>query len=415
MGRNIREAGEEKQEEMMSMTHKSPAHMRPAVDAAPRIDVVQSDKEALTGGGFTALWESAAQQILAVTYWFDPAPHPGPDPVTVRFSGRRVDVKGRLSPGDRFVQDETIEQVIPGSGPISLTARVRNINAGEWAVTAHMLESATTARGPKEQGKTTAEAEPLRSIARLWRRWAPPVGSVEPVKTCLTPLAHVPGILPGIWGAMVALGMALALVLQALVISADHLALGPWWAVTLVGIMVGIVGAKVWYIVLKRREHSINGWCIQGFIASAPVTAVIMLAALHISIGVFLDVTAPGLLVAMAVGRVGCFLAGCCGGPPTASRWGVWSSDQHVGARRIPSQLLELALALSLGLGALAVVLGHGPAGGAIFVAGLAAYTLVRQGLLRLRAEARKTRLGGLLTAVLAALVLVAAIVWLVR
>src|SRR6266576_5793584 len=98
---------------MMSMTRRSPAYMRPAVDAAPRIDVVQSDKEALTGGGFTALWESAAQQILAVTYWFDPSPHAGPYPVTVRFSGRRVDMKGRLSPGDRFIQDESIENVAP--------------------------------------------------------------------------------------------------------------------------------------------------------------------------------------------------------------------------------------------------------------------------------------------------------------
>ena len=119
------------------MTRRSPAYMRPAVDAAPRIDVVQSDKEALTGGGFTALWESAAQQILAVTCWFDPSPHAEPYPVTVRFSGRRVDMIGRLQPGDRFVQDETIEEVIPGSGPISLTARVRSINPGEWVVTAH--------------------------------------------------------------------------------------------------------------------------------------------------------------------------------------------------------------------------------------------------------------------------------------
>jgi hypothetical protein len=76
---------------------------------------------------------------------------------------------------------------------------------------------------------------------------------------------------------------------------------------------------------------------------------------------------------------------------------------------------MELVLALSLGLGALVSVLSHGPAGGAIVVAALAAYTLVRQGILHVRAEARKTRLGGLLTAVLAALALIAAVVLLVR
>ena len=145
------------------------------------------------------------------------------------------------------------------------------------------------------------------------------------------------------------------------------------------------------------------------------MTAVIVLALLNVPVGVFLDVTAPGLLVAMAVGRVGCFFAGCCGGPPTASRWGVWSSDQRVGARRIPTQLLESVLAGILGLLVLVAVLGHGPAGGTFFVVGLAAYTLGRQGILRLRAEARQTRLGGLATSALAALVLIAAVVLLAR
>jgi hypothetical protein len=66
------------------------------VDATPRFDDVQSDTTALTDAGFTALLESATQEILALTYWFDPVPHPEPYPVTFRFSGRRVDVKGRL-------------------------------------------------------------------------------------------------------------------------------------------------------------------------------------------------------------------------------------------------------------------------------------------------------------------------------
>src|SRR6266446_5192842 len=257
---------------MMSMTRRTrraPARTRPAVDAAPRIDAVQSDTPTGTLGGFTALLESATQEILAVTYWFDPAPHLGAYPVTVRFSGRRVDVKGRLSSGDRFVQDETIEHVVPGSGPISLTARVRGINAGSWVVTTQVLGSTHPARRSREQGNTTSEAVPLRPAARLWRKWAPSAGSDKPVSTCLSPLARVPGILPGIWGAMVALGMVIALALQAVVISADHLALGPWLTVTLIAIAVGIVGAKVWFIVLKRRERLINGWCIQGFIASA--------------------------------------------------------------------------------------------------------------------------------------------------
>jgi phosphatidylglycerol---prolipoprotein diacylglyceryl transferase len=320
-----------------------------------------------------------------------------------------------MQAGDRFVQDEAIEEVIPGSGPISLTARVRSINPGSWIVTAHQLQSAHPAHGPRKQGNATLAAVPLRPAARLWRRWAPSVESTEPVKTCLAPFARVPGILPGIWAAMVTLGIAVALVLQSLLISKDHLAVGPWWVVSLVAIVVGVIGAKVWFIVLHWREHRLEGWCIQGFIVAAPLTAVIVLALLNVPVGVFLDVTAPGLLVAMAMGRVGCFFAGCCGGPPTASRWGVWSSDQRIGARRIPTQLMESLLALSLGLGALVAVLGHGPANGTFFVAALAIYTLGRQSLLHLRAEPRKTRWGGLVTTVLAVLVLVADLVLLAQ
>src|SRR6266700_6524105 len=125
--------------------------MHPTVDAAPRIDLVQADKEARTLGGFTTLLESVAQEILAVTYWFDPAPHPGAYPVTVRFSGRRVDLRGRLQPGDRFVHDETIEEVVPGGGPISLTTRVRGINPGSWVVTGRVEGSARPTRGLREQ------------------------------------------------------------------------------------------------------------------------------------------------------------------------------------------------------------------------------------------------------------------------
>ena len=76
--------------------------------------------------------------------------------------------------------------------------------------------------------------------------------------------------------------------------------------------------------------------------------------------------------------------------------------------------MLESALAGILGLGVLVAVVGRGPAGGAFFVGGLAAYVLVRQGILHVRAEPRKTRLGGPVTAALAALVLMAAVVLLV-
>src|SRR5260370_923970 len=218
---------------------------------------------------------------------------------------------------------------------------------------------------------------------RRRRYWRGRTGSIPPPipGLVLSPFARVPGILPGIWGALVMLGIAVTFALQSLVIASDHLAAGPWWVVSLVTIVVGIVGAKVWFIVLHRRAHRMEGWCIQGFIVGATLAAAILLVVLDMPNSVLLDMTAPGLLVAIAVGRVGCFFAGCCGGTPTASRWGVWSSDQRVGARRIPTQLLESVPALSLGLGVLVPVLGPGPGGRALFLGRLAAYPLGGTGL----------------------------------
>jgi phosphatidylglycerol:prolipoprotein diacylglycerol transferase len=378
-----------------------------ALETAPRSPAIQSPSPAPASGGFTALLESAAKEILAVTYWFEPAQHPEPYPVTVRFTGRRANVEGKLQASDQFIQDETIERVVPGSGPISLTTKVHNVTPGEWIVTARVLETPRHAPGPREPGKEIAAGRTRWSMARLWKRWAPITGEHDHVKTCLPPFAKAPGVIPGVWGVLATLGMAVALALQFLVIALAHLKLDLAWLITLVAIGVGIVGAKIWFIVLHRRVHRVEGWCIQGFITGAVLAATLMLILLRVPAGVFLDATAPGLMVAMAVGRVGCFLAGCCGGPPTAARWGIWSSDQRVGARRVPTQLLESLLALILGLAALVAILVHGPAGGAFFVTALVAYTLGRQVIVRLRAEASTKWLEVAVTVALAVLVLV--------
>jgi phosphatidylglycerol---prolipoprotein diacylglyceryl transferase len=397
------------------MSHKSLTRPHTAAEAVPHDERLQPKAKTHPSDEYTTLMEKATQEILAVTYWFDPTPNGHPSPVTVRFSGHRVDVKEQLSAGNRFTQDERIEAVVPGSGPIAVTARVCDINAGAWIVTASVLRSTHSPRVQQQRERAALVIGPRGPIVRFWRTWAPSVESREAVHTCLTPLAHVPGIVPGIWGAMVLLGMVLALAIQHFMISTAHLVVGPWWTVTLVALVIGAFVAKTWYIISYRREHLINGWCIQGFITGAILAAVLLLAVFQIPVGVFLDMTAPGLLLAMAVGRVGCFFAGCCGGPPTASRWGVWSSDQRIGVRRVPTQLMELGLALSLGLAVLVAILHRGPASGAFFVAGLSAYTLLRQGVLHLRAEPHRATWWSVVTVALMALALVAAVVVLTR
>ncbi len=193
-----------------------------------------------TGGGLSALMESAAQEILAATYWFDPAPRDEPYPVTVRFSGRRLNVEGRAQARDRFVQDETIDAVIPGSGPISVTARVRDINPGEWDVTAQVLEPPRRGSRRREVETAPVSAGSPDRLAGRWRRRVPTIEPGIPLRTCPTPFARVPGVLPGIWGVLVGLGIIVALITQAVIISRDHLAVGPAFLVSLAAIVAGL-------------------------------------------------------------------------------------------------------------------------------------------------------------------------------
>jgi phosphatidylglycerol:prolipoprotein diacylglycerol transferase len=344
-----------------------------------------------------------------VTFCFDPAPNPNPDTASIRLSGQRVGVIGPLQRGDRFEQVEKVEGIVAGSGLVSVTARVFGINPGEWMVTAKMLNPELAERGRRGQAMTKPTAEPVSQAAWSWRKWRLSRGAATPVRTTWLPLIRVPGVIPGFWAAMAVLGFVVALAMQALVISRAHLELDNALAFSLFAIALGIVGAKLWFVVLRWPERRVEGWCIQGLLVGVVVAAAIGFAAFRIPIGTWLDASTPGLFFGMAIGRVGCFFGGCCAGRPTTARWGLWSVlDQRIGIRRIPTQLMESLLALGVGLTALVVVSEHGSFDGAIFIAGVAAYTLFRQGILRLRGGPPKSSFIAQLTAVAATFALVA-------
>lgn len=228
---------------------------------------------------------------------------------------------------------------------------------------------------------------------------------------------QAPGVLLGSWAALVGLGAAVALSLQAIL--ATHLGLPVIgiMLVSLVASLIGLIGAKVYYLAVyqaeRRRALIGGGMCIQGFVLGAAAALIIGAWLIGVGIGPLLDITAPALMFGMMIGRFGCFFSGCCVGRPTASRWGLWSSDRRLGMRRIPTQLLESALAAAIGATALVVLVTAGlrEPGGTIFIGALAAYVLGRQLLLPLRAESRKTRYGHAITLATAATVLLADLV----
>lgn len=335
-------------------------------------------------------------QALGLTYWFDAAPEGDPYPVTIGFVGRRAGVEGEPGPHDAFSVLETIAEVLPGSGRVALTKRIHGLTPGEWQVWA------TAAGAPASpRGRAFTEAP-----ARL------PVGSAAgPTGFAPVIRARAPGATPGAWPALVSLGAVVALAVQGLLGAHLGLAGGSILAISLVAILVGVMGAKAYYLAQHRGELAVQPWsvgmCIQGFVLGAIGTLALGALLAGVPVGRLLDATAPGLLWGMAIGRLGCFFGGCCAGRPSASRWAPWSSDQRLGTRRIPTQLMESALAATLGAAALGAAWSMRPEpAGVVFVAAIAAYTLGRQLLFPLRDLPRKTVGGRHLVMLVAALAL---------
>lgn len=326
---------------------------------------------------------------LAVTYWGVGGADAEPShDVAIRFTGSRVEVEGHAST-EKVGFDRTlvVKSRPAAGGRFAATTRIQGIASGEWEVSAHRIDDG--AEGTERRHQST----------------------VLTARTAL--LSHGPAVRVWSWPALVAAGAVVALILQGLLLSRTATNVAAAVSISVLSCVLGYVGAKVWYSVLHRRPVRAfirAGACIQGFLLVALGTLTIGGALGGMDVGAVLDATTPGLFLGMAIGRPGCFLAGCCSGRPTRSRWGLFSSDRTLATRRIPVQLYEAAAALLIAGVALAVVLQVDlPVGGLVFLGSIAAYTLVRQGLFLFRVDAH-TRRGRLTVSLICCAVLVGVI-----
>ncbi len=363
-------------------------------------------------------------EALAVTHWFDSGKDGEPYSALVRFSGRRIGRDGKPHSRDSFRHEETIDKVVPGSGPVSVTGWVYGLKPGAWTVTADLIREQARAGAHQAIARLSERrAMPLPPAAWSWRRWRLAAAPSAPLKTRWAPLvrfARIPAVIPGSWTALVGLGVLVGFAVQATILGRQNVAVGQSLLVDVVALLTGLTGAKLWYVLQHPgrgwRESVSEGWAVDGFFVVASITATATLLAFDLPIGLFFDASAPALFFGVAIGRLGCFFTGCCAGRCTTSRWGVWSSDRRIGARRFPTQLLESGAALLIAVMSMMLV-GGGMAGsgGGVFVGSVAAYTLVRQMLLGLRAERHKSALGASLTSAAAVVVLLADAVFLLK
>jgi phosphatidylglycerol:prolipoprotein diacylglycerol transferase len=134
------------------------------------------------------------------------------------------------------------------------------------------------------------------------------------------------------------------------------------------GLAGGALGAKIPIVILYWREMVgrqgawdvlISGRSIVGGLLGGAVAVLLVKRALHIRERKG-DLFAPAIALGMAIGRIGCFLRGCCYGTPTTLPWGVDFGD---GIARHPTQLYEALFMLGTFAGLMAIKDRAGPPG----------------------------------------------------
>ncbi|MGI8720909.1 MAG: hypothetical protein ACR2JG_01640 [Geodermatophilaceae bacterium] len=209
--------------------------------------------------------DEVAPQALGLTYWFDAAPRGNPYPVTIRFSGQRLQVQGKPGERDNFSVLGTVDPVIPGSGRIALTTRVADITPGEWQVTAAPV---TQPRAPAGVGRRA----PSRRLRTL------PSGS-STGRTAFAPVVRVraPGVRLGAWPTLVSLGTVVAVAVQALLAAREQLPVSSLLLISATACLLGLAGAKVYYLLTHRGQKTVvvtAGMSIQGFVVVAIGTTI---------------------------------------------------------------------------------------------------------------------------------------------
>ena len=114
-------------------------------------------------------------------------------------------------------------------------------------------------------------------------------------------------------------------------------------------VLWGILGARLFFIFLDWdyfRQFPLEmpmlqkgGLAWQGSLIAGIMAGILFIRKKKLPLFLVLDVVAPFIALGHAIGRIGCFLNGCCYGRPSA--WGIYFPVWH--ERLLPTQLYMVA------------------------------------------------------------------------
>ena len=156
------------------------------------------------------------------------------------------------------------------------------------------------------------------------------------------------------YGLMIGLGVLGALILgdyraKKQGLDSDHIYGMTFWAVVL-----GFLAAKILFIITQWKSFVDNplsylsgaGFVVYGGIIGGALTIYGFCRIKKIDLLSYLDLMIPSVALAQALGRIGCFLAGCCYGRETDSCIGVVFTQSDFapnGVKLLPTQLIMSA------------------------------------------------------------------------
>ena len=164
------------------------------------------------------------------------------------------------------------------------------------------------------------------------------------------------------------------------------------FAAAVVGIPSGIIFSRLLHVIDRWDLYSQNpgqivgfdGLTIYGAILGAALGIWIYSKLSHFQFGLLADVAAPGVILAQAIGRVGCILNGCCYGLTTSLPWGItYTHPDSLCPPRVvvhPTQFYEIIFNLLL-FGLLLWLRGRLKPDGSLFLVYLGMYSLWRFGV----------------------------------
>src|SRR5580658_1218814 len=137
------------------------------------------------------------------------------------------------------------------------------------------------------------------------------------------------------YGTLVAIGFLLGLWVTVRLARQAKLPAEPVTNLAIYCALAGLAGAKLFMILFDFKSYwndpaslfSLStlqaAGVYQGGFVVAFVTAILYMRRQHLPILATCDVFAPGIALGQAVGRLGCFSAGCCWGVGTHLPWAV--------------------------------------------------------------------------------------------